>query len=100
MSKSTSFIKSRTINLSLLPHGQETAQRRIMLAQLVTDEAKPGSGEKWFADIVFLFLFFFSNSDLVISRLRTYTFVVYSSQRLICEIYPAAGTSSPHWGLT
>jgi len=26
----------------------ETAQRRIMLAQLVTDEAKPGSGEKWF----------------------------------------------------
>jgi len=25
----------------------ETAQRRIMLAQLVTDEAKPGSKEKW-----------------------------------------------------
>ncbi|KAH9960012.1 hypothetical protein BC827DRAFT_1211030 [Russula dissimulans] len=25
----------------------ETAQRRIMLAQLVTDEAKPGSREKW-----------------------------------------------------
>jgi len=25
----------------------ETAQRRIMLAQLVTDEAKPGSGEEW-----------------------------------------------------
>jgi hypothetical protein len=48
--------KLRTTDVSLLPCGQETAQRRIMLAQLVTDDAKPGSGEKWSVDIVFLFL--------------------------------------------
>ena len=56
MLKATSFIKLRTTDAFLLPCGQETAQRRIMLAQLVADEAKPGSGEKWFVDIVFLFL--------------------------------------------
>jgi len=32
----------------LLRLGQEIAQRRIMLAQLATDEAKPDSREKWF----------------------------------------------------
>lgn len=63
MLKATSFIKLRTTEVSLLPYGQETAQRRIMLAQLVTDEAKPGSGEKW-SVVVFLFFGEFPNSHV------------------------------------
>jgi hypothetical protein len=57
-----------------------------MLAQLVTDEAKPGSKEKWF---VRSFPLPFTLGTLpndycpglvIISRLRTYTFVL-SNQR-------------------
>jgi hypothetical protein len=51
-----------------------------MLAQLVTDEAKPGCKEKWFVHS-FLFPLVDPNDyhlDLmIISRLRTYTFVLF-----------------------
>ncbi|KAI0287381.1 hypothetical protein BC826DRAFT_972260 [Russula brevipes] len=68
------------VNVRCVQVIQETAQRRIMLAQLVTDEAKPGSGEKW---SVSRFLFpsfskvpdgFFGGSILGSALTRSYFF--------------------------
>ncbi|KAF8267504.1 hypothetical protein EI94DRAFT_1316339 [Lactarius quietus] len=58
----------------------ETAQRRIMLAQLSADEAKPGSREEW---------------------LRTYTFVLLLTFSLISAGRAVfAGTNFLLWGST
>lgn len=57
-----------------------------MLAQLVTDEAKPGSGEKWSVDCFPLSLENFLIATSAIFRLRTYTFVVYSNRGLYAKL--------------
>jgi hypothetical protein len=75
-----------------------------MLAQLVTDEAKPGSKEKWYVDCIRVVplvsyltsVFWFDDR----SRLRTYTFVLLDQRVKILHAKPTGlgtETSCPHW---
>ncbi len=73
-----------------------------MLAQLVTDEAKPGSKEKWYVYSRSLPTFFGklpndcpTGSMTILGSARTRSYLSKSEYEIVCQTYRDAETSCP-----